>query len=58
MDLGSLFNHKFQLVSFCQVFHAEASGVGRIHINDDSHLLHITRGTGTVFIEDKKDHVY
>lgn len=57
MNLASLLNHKFQFVSFCPVFHAEASGIGRIHINDDCHFLHITRGTGTLFIENKKYHL-
>ncbi|MFH1477563.1 MAG: AraC family transcriptional regulator [Verrucomicrobiota bacterium] len=46
--------HKFQFISFCPVFHAAVNGIGRIHINDDCHLMHIVRGTGTVFIEDKK----
>ena len=54
MNLASLYNHKFQFISFCPVFHAESSRAGRIHINDDCHLLHITRGTGTLIIEDEK----
>jgi len=54
MNLDLLHRHKFQFISFCPVFHADASGVGRIHINDDCHLLHFTGGTGTIFIENKK----
>ncbi|MBU0713873.1 MAG: AraC family transcriptional regulator [Verrucomicrobia bacterium] len=54
MNLELLCRHKFQFISYCPVFHADESGVGRIHINDDYHLLHITRGTGTLFIEDKQ----
>jgi len=53
MNLELLYRHKFQFISYCPVFHANESGVGRTHINDDCHLLHITRGTGTLFIEDK-----
>ncbi|MDD5676634.1 MAG: AraC family transcriptional regulator [Kiritimatiellae bacterium] len=54
MNLELLCRHIFQFISFCPVFHADASGVGRIQINDDCHLLHFTRGTGTIFIENKK----
>ena len=54
MNFELLYRHKFQFVSYCPVFHADESGVGRIHINDDCHLLHITRGTGALFIEDEQ----
>jgi len=54
MNSASLLNHKFQFVSFCPVFHADSSGPGRMHINDDCHLLHITRGAGAIFVEEKK----
>jgi len=54
MNLTLLGRHKFQFISYCPVFQSDENGVGRIHINDDSHLLHITRGTGTLFIEDEQ----
>jgi len=54
MNLELLYRHKFQFISYCPVFHADESRVGPIHINDDCHLLHITRGTGTLFIEDEQ----
>jgi len=54
MNLELLYRHKFQFISYCTVFQADESGISRIHINDDCHLLHITRGTGTLFIEDKQ----
>ncbi|MDD5482091.1 MAG: AraC family transcriptional regulator [Kiritimatiellae bacterium] len=54
MNFEILAGHAFQFVAFCPVFHAEAKGIGRIQANDDCHLMHIARGSGTVFIEDKK----
>jgi len=54
MNYELLCRHKFQFVSYCPVLHADASGVGRIHINDDCHLLHVTRGTGALFVEDEQ----
>ena len=48
-----LLNHKFQFISFCHVFHKEKAG-GRININDDFHIMHITRGKGTVTIKEQK----
>jgi len=54
MNLELLYMHKFQFISFCPVFHADPAGISRVHINDDCHLLHITRGTGTLFVEEKK----
>lgn len=54
MNLELLRKHNFQFISFCPVFHANAITAGRINVNDDCHLLHITRGNGAIFIEGKK----
>lgn len=48
-----LLNHKFQFISFCHVFHKEKAG-GKININDDTHIMHITKGKGTVTIKEQK----
>lgn len=54
MDTDFLDRHKFQFVSHCHVLHAADYKTGRIHINDDHHLLHIARGSGTLWIENEK----
>ncbi|MBU4198342.1 MAG: AraC family ligand binding domain-containing protein [Verrucomicrobia bacterium] len=54
MNKQLLLKHKFQFVSFCPVFHNREGGRSRIQVNDDFHLLHITRGTGAVFINHQR----
>ncbi len=44
-----LAKHKFQFISFLDVYHLTAFS-GRISINDDHHVIHVIRGTGTVTI--------
>ena len=44
-------NHKFQFVCFCHVHHVDAVDMGSASVNDDSHLLHITRGEGEVLLD-------
>ncbi|MDD2709772.1 MAG: AraC family transcriptional regulator [Verrucomicrobiae bacterium] len=51
MEKELLLKHNFQFISFCPVFHPEKGGRSHIHINDDSHLIHVTRGTGSVWID-------
>jgi AraC-like DNA-binding protein len=45
--------HKFQFITFCHVYHEKKSG-GRININDDFHIMHVTNGEGTVTVNNKK----
>jgi len=54
MNLEFLRQHSFQFISFCPVFHARTSGAGRIQINNDCHIMHITRGGGAIFVENKR----
>jgi AraC-like DNA-binding protein len=48
MELDILKGHKFQMISFCYVYHPVRSNDGKIQINSDSHLLHITKGRGSI----------
>jgi len=54
MNAEALCWHTFQFVAFCPVFHEQAIGISKFHINEDCHLLHITRGTGALFVEENK----
>ena len=54
MQKEELLKHKFQFFSFCPVFHDQKRGKGGINVNDDSHLMHITQGTGTVWINGQR----
>ena len=44
--------HKFQFISFCHVYHSKKSG-GKININDDFHIMHVTKGKGVVTVNNK-----
>lgn len=45
-------NHKFQFINFCNVYHREAHhNTLNINVNNDSHLIHVTKGTGSVTID-------
>ncbi len=51
MNCEFLRRHKFQLISFVHVYHPEKCNVDKIQINNDSHLLHITRGRAVVHLD-------
>jgi AraC-like DNA-binding protein len=52
MEHQILENHKFQFISFCYVYHENGNlSSNKIQINNDSHLLHITRGAGSITID-------
>lgn len=53
MEKELLRQHKFQFISCCYVYHSQAVEKSNIQINDDSHFLHICKGTGTIFINNK-----
>ncbi|MFA6714923.1 MAG: AraC family transcriptional regulator [Victivallales bacterium] len=50
MELAILNKHKFQLISFCYIYHPVKSDSGNIQLNSDSHLIHVCRGKGTITI--------
>jgi len=53
MEQQILKNHKFQFISYVSVYHRNGYPYsGKIHINNDSHFLHITRGTANITIDE------
>ncbi|MBN1672966.1 MAG: helix-turn-helix transcriptional regulator [Kiritimatiellae bacterium] len=44
-----LLKHKFQFVRFCDVRHGPSRKT--IHLNDDSHIMHVIRGKGAVTMD-------
>lgn len=44
-------NHKYQFIMFCYVYHAEASRAN-LQVNDDLHLIHVTKGSGIITMDD------
>lgn len=40
--------HTFQFISFCPVYHRFGHESGVFHVNNDSHLIHVVRGEGSV----------
>ncbi|MCF7854982.1 MAG: AraC family transcriptional regulator [Candidatus Pacebacteria bacterium] len=46
-----LHKHTFQFISFCHVYHRDPTHSDRTNINDDCHLLHITRGQGEIVLD-------
>ncbi|OGV49993.1 MAG: hypothetical protein A2017_08530 [Lentisphaerae bacterium GWF2_44_16] len=53
MEKELLKRHKFQFISCGFVYHKQAIEKSNIHLNDDSHILHICKGTGIVFINNE-----
>jgi AraC-like DNA-binding protein len=53
MDFQILCRHKFQFISFCYVYHPERKNSGRVQLNNDSHMLHISKGSGIINAENK-----
>ena len=50
MEPQILKNHKFQFISFCHVYH-EHGRLSPVCMNNDSHLLHISRGSMIITID-------
>lgn len=53
MNLELLYRHKFQMISFGDIYHAERSDSGNIQVNNDSHLIHICRARATITMENR-----
>ncbi|OQA85347.1 MAG: Arabinose operon regulatory protein [Lentisphaerae bacterium ADurb.Bin242] len=52
MNHEFLQRHKFQLISFIRVCHSEKYNTGKIQINNDSHILHIIKGTAVIHLDE------
>jgi AraC-like DNA-binding protein/mannose-6-phosphate isomerase-like protein (cupin superfamily) len=51
MDINVFQGHKFQLITFCYVYHPKKWHSTNIQLNSDSHILHITKGKGVIKLE-------
>lgn len=51
MKTDYLIKHKFQFISFCYIYHPLKRNFETIQLNNDSHIIHITKGIGRVTIE-------
>lgn len=49
MDFRFLKNHRFEFVGACHVRHDRECG-GQFHVNDDTHLMHVTVGRARLLI--------
>lgn len=49
MDSSLLKQHKFQLISFCDIFHHKKTEGSQI--NEDSHLIHVIKGCAEIEID-------
>jgi len=55
MNIQLLHKHRFQFISFAPCFYDSLlDDYGRVEFRDDSHLLHITHGTGNILINHKR----
>jgi AraC-like DNA-binding protein len=55
MNIQLLHKHRFQFISFAPCFYDRLlEDYGRVEFHDDSHLFHITRGTGSIIINHKR----
>jgi AraC-like DNA-binding protein len=57
MEPQILENHKFQFITFCYVYHKHGRQ-SPVCINNNSHLLHITRGTTVITIDGKSNRLH
>lgn len=53
MKKDILHNHIFQFISFFYVYHPYRINSKDIQINNDSHILHITKGQGKIIIDNE-----